>query len=69
MYAMTISSKFQIAIPRAIREQLSLRAGQKLEAVCVGNHLELVPIKPMKEMRGFLKGMDAEIEREQDREL
>lgn len=69
MYAMTISSKFQIAIPRQIRQQLSLHAGQKLEAVCVGGHLELVPIKPMKEMRGFLKGMDSEIEREKDRDL
>ena len=66
---MTISSKFQISIPRQIREQLSLRAGQKLEAVCVGNHLELVPIKPMEEMRGFLKHMDTQIDREQDRDI
>jgi AbrB family looped-hinge helix DNA binding protein len=69
MYAMTISSKFQIAIPRQIRELLSLSAGQKLEAVCLGGHLELVPIKPMKEMRGFLKGMDSQLEREEDRDL
>jgi AbrB family looped-hinge helix DNA binding protein len=69
MYAMTISSKFQIAIPRQIRIKLSLHAGQKLEAVCMGGHLELVPIKPMEEMRGFLKGMDSQIEREKDREL
>ena len=69
MYSMTISSKFQIAIPSQIRRQLSLYPGQKLEAVCMSGHLELVPIKPMKEMRGFLKGVDSIIEREQDREL
>lgn len=69
MHTITISSKFQIAIPRQIRQQLSLYAGQRLEAVCVGNHLELIPIKPIKEMRGFLKGMDSTIEREQDRDV
>jgi AbrB family looped-hinge helix DNA binding protein len=66
---MTLSSKFQIAIPRPIREQLSLEPGQKLEAVCMGNHIQLVPIKPLKAMRGFLKGVDSKIKREQDRDL
>ncbi len=71
MHAMTISSKFQIAIPKLLRLKLSLYAGQKLEAVCLGGHLELVPIKPIKEMRGFLKGkgIDSHIDREQDRDL
>ena len=69
MHAMTISSKFQIAIPRQIREQLCLQPGQKLEAVCIGNHIELIPIKPIEQMQGFLKGLDSTIEREQDRDL
>jgi len=69
MHSLTISSKFQVAIPRQIREQLCLRPGQKLEAVCIGNHIKLIPIKPIEQMRGFLKEMDSIIEREQDRPL
>jgi len=67
METVTISSKFQIVIPRAIRESLGLQPGQKFQAIQYGNRIELIPVKPIKEMRGFLKGIDTKIERETDR--
>jgi len=67
METVTISSKFQIVIPRSIRESLGLRPGQKFQAIQYGNRIELVPVRPIREMRGFLKGIDTTIERESDR--
>jgi AbrB family looped-hinge helix DNA binding protein len=64
METVTISSKFQIVIPRSIRESLGLRPGQKFQAIQYGNRIELVPVRPIREMRGFLKGIDAAVEHE-----
>ena len=65
----TVSSKYQVVIPKDVRERLRIRPGQKVEAFAVGGRVELVPIRPISEMRGFLKGMDPNFEREPDREL
>lgn len=62
-----ISPKYQVAIPRAIRKSLSIRPGQKVQVMQYGNRIELIPLKPVKRMRGFLKGIDTTIEREPDR--
>ena len=67
MAAVTISAKFQVVIPKAIREQLSLSPGQRVEAIAYGGRIELIPLRPMKTMRGFLKGIDTTVERETDR--
>jgi AbrB family looped-hinge helix DNA binding protein len=56
METATLSSKFQILIPKAIRESLDLKAGQKLTFVVKGNYIQLLPEKKLEEMRGFLKG-------------
>ena len=64
MSAVIISSKFQIVIPKLIRDALKLRSGQKVEIMCYDNRIELVPIQPIKKMRGFLKGVDSQIERD-----
>lgn len=69
MTAVLVSPKFQVVIPREIREQMKLKPGMKLEVISYGDTIELVPIKPMKEMRGFLKGIDTTIMREKDRKL
>lgn len=69
MSQVTISSKFQVVIPKDVRERLSIRPGEKVEAFAIGGRIELVPIRPMEEMRGFLKGMDPAFEREPDRVL
>lgn len=63
----TISPKFQIVIPKEIREALHLHPGEKLHVFHYQNRLEFVPVKDIKKMRGFLKGIDTEIERDQDR--
>jgi len=66
METVTISSKFQIVIPRSIRESLRLKPGQKFQAIQYGNRIELVPVRPIREMRGFLKGIDVAVEHESD---
>ena len=67
METVTVSPEFQIVIPRSIREFLGLEPGQELQAIKYENRIELIPLKPIREMRGFLKGIDTTIEREPDR--
>ena len=67
MGTVTISPKFQVVIPKAIREELGLLPGQKLQAIVYGERIELIPVRPIKEMRGFLKGIETTIDREADR--
>lgn len=67
MTTVTISPKFQVVIPRAIREQLKLKPGQKVQALVYEDRIELIPVRKMKEMRGFLPGLDTAIHREDDR--
>jgi AbrB family looped-hinge helix DNA binding protein len=67
MGVVTISPKFQVVIPKAIREQLSLAPGQKIQAIVYGDRIELIPVRPIRRMRGFLKGIDTTIARETDR--
>ena len=68
MEQVKISPKFQVAIPKAVRESLRPTAGQRLQIVLYGDRIELVPVRKIGEMRGFLAGMDARFEREPDRE-
>jgi len=68
METVTISPKFQVVIPKKVREALDLVPGQKVQAVLYEGRIELIPLKPLKEMRGFLKGIDTEVQREDDRE-
>jgi AbrB family looped-hinge helix DNA binding protein len=67
MVTLVISPKFQIVIPKAIRELLGLRPGQKIQAIAYEDRIELVPVKRMKDMRGFLRGIETTVERERDR--
>ena len=67
MNTVTLSPKFQVVIPKAIREILRLKPGQKIPAIVYQNRIELIPVKSAKDMRGFIKGIDTEIEREGDR--
>jgi AbrB family looped-hinge helix DNA binding protein len=63
----TISPKFQVVIPRKIRESMRLRPGQKVQVVEYGNRIEFVPLRKMSDMRGFVKGIDTTLRREDDR--
>lgn len=67
MHEVVISPKFQIVIPKEVREALHLRPGEKLHVFRYQNRLEFVLLKDIKKMRGFLKGMDTTIERDKDR--
>jgi AbrB family looped-hinge helix DNA binding protein len=67
MNAVTISPKFQVVIPKNVREKLHLVPGQKLQVISFGNRIELIPQRDLKEMRGFLRGIDTDVEREADR--
>ena len=67
MSTVTISPKFQIVIPKAVRERLALSPGQKVEAIAYENRIELIPVRPITEMRGMLSGLDTAVEREADR--
>ena len=53
METVTVSPKFQVVIPRAIREQLGIEVGQKVQAIALGDRVELIPVRSPKSMRGF----------------
>ncbi|MBN1946649.1 MAG: AbrB/MazE/SpoVT family DNA-binding domain-containing protein [Bradymonadales bacterium] len=67
MSIVTLSPKFQVVIPKVIREKLDLKPGQQVQAVMYEGRIELIPLRPISEMRGFLRGMDTTVERESDR--
>lgn len=67
MATVTISPKFQVVIPKEIREKLGLVPGQKVHTVIYNDRIEMIPYRPMKKLRGYVKGISSEIEREGDR--
>ena len=67
MTTVTVSPKFQVVIPREIREALGIQPGQKVQVLQYQNRIEFIPVRPIEQMRGFLSGIDTTIEREQDR--
>jgi AbrB family looped-hinge helix DNA binding protein len=67
MNTVTISPKFQVVIPKRIREALDLHPGQKVLAIQVGDRVELVPLLEPGKRRGFLHGIDTDVAREPDR--
>ncbi len=67
MTDVTVSPKFQVVIPKAIREALGIRPGARLHAIQYQGRIELVPVRPLKKTRGFLRGIDTTVPREKDR--
>lgn len=67
METVTISPKFQVVIPRRIREALGLKPGQKVQVVQYGQRVEYLPVLPLRKARGFLRGIDTDVPREADR--
>lgn len=67
METVTVSPKFQVVIPSRIRKSLDIQPGQKVQVILYEDHIELIPLRPIEEMRGFLKGIETTVEREPDR--
>jgi AbrB family looped-hinge helix DNA binding protein len=67
MQTVTVSPKYQIVIPKNIRDALKLRPGQKMRVIEYDGRIELIPDRDISELRGFLKGIDTWVEREKDR--
>lgn len=67
MITVTVSPKFQIVIPKTIRENMEIKAGQKFQLIPYNDRIEIIPVRNVKDMRGFLKGIDTTVLREKDR--
>lgn len=67
MQTVTISPKYQVVIPKTVRQALDLRPGQKMQVVEYDGRIELIPERDIKELRGFLRGINTEFKREEDR--
>jgi AbrB family looped-hinge helix DNA binding protein len=67
METVKVSPKYQVVIPRKARQSLGLRPGQRFQVVVHDNRIEFIPVRPMKAMRGCLRGIDTSVERERDR--
>ena len=67
MLTVTVSPKFQVVIPRPVRDNLHLNPGQKLQVVEYRGRVELIPERDITDLRGFVKGIDTSFKREGDR--
>jgi AbrB family looped-hinge helix DNA binding protein len=67
MESVKISPKYQVVIPKKLREALNLSPGQKVQMVAFEDRIEMIPVRKISEMKGFLKGIDTTLERETDR--
>lgn len=67
METVLLNPKYTVTIPRALRKAWGIRPGQKIQVIQYGDRLELIPLKPIKQMRGFLKGIETNLTRDPDR--
>ena len=67
MTTVTVSTKYQVVIPEEVRKTMGLRPGTKVQVIAYDNRVEFIPLRPAKELRGFLKGIDTTVPREDDR--
>jgi len=67
METTTVSPKYQVVIPARVRRALGIRPGQKIQVIPYEGRIELIPVVPVKQARGSLKGIDTTVERGPDR--
>ena len=67
MSTVTVSPKFQVVIPKDVRNSMGLKAGESLQVIQYGHRIEMIPVKAIKSLKGFLKGMNTEFSRDEDR--
>ena len=63
----TISPKYQVVIPKKVRDKAGIKPGQKVQVIPYMGRIELIPVRKIQEGRGFLKGIETNVEREPDR--
>lgn len=66
-HTVTVSPKYQVVIPEAVRSALGIKPGEKVQVLQYENRIEYIPVRPMKKMRGFLKGIDTSVKRDEER--
>ena len=66
MEVVTVSPKFQIVIPQRVREAAGIQVGQKVQVIVYGSRIVLIPVRPIQSYRGFLRGIDTTVPREDD---
>jgi AbrB family looped-hinge helix DNA binding protein len=64
MHTLTLSPAFEVIIPKHLREAMHLCAGTAMQVTQYGGRIELIPVKPMQDARGMLKGLNTDFERE-----
>lgn len=69
METVTISPKYQVVIPKSVREQLKLVPGQVVQVIAYGDRIEFLPVRQARELRGMLRGLDVSFEREEEDRL
>jgi len=67
MQEVTVSTKYQVVIPKRVRDESGIKPGQKVQVIPYLGRIELIPVRDIKEARGFLAGIDTSIERDPDR--
>ena len=67
MTTVTVSPKYQVVIPKEVREALGIKVGERLDAIPYRGHIALVPVRSIRSARGFLKGIDTDVPRDADR--
>ena len=67
MSTITVSSKYQILIPKEVRHNLHIKPGNKLQVFSYNDRIEIIPIKPLNKLKGSLKGINTNVTRSEDR--
>jgi len=67
METVKVSPKYQVVIPKSIRESFNIISGEKMQVIAYNNRIELIPVGSMKKLKGFLKGINTNVKREKDR--
>lgn len=69
MESVTVSPKYQVVIPQKVRQMLHVKPGQKMRVIAYDNQIVLIPVRPVREARGMLKGIDTDVQREDEDRL
>jgi len=67
MNTVTLSQEYQLVFPEEIRETIGIKAGTSFEVIPYNNRIELIPLKPIRNLKGIFKGIDTNIIRDNDR--